>query len=380
MRRRIVTVSVLVGVLAGAAAADKIVLSRNMVISVDRITGFKDGDLTYTNASAQERTRSLKDVVQIAIDGQDSFNKAEELRAGDKVADATGLYDGVISNGDTPAWLAQLARYRKVEALGKDKSIASAVSTWLDIVATDTSPAVITLMPHELADKGDERNAQAISALESRMGEIKSNVVRTKARELLMQLYRREGQDDKADKIAATLAGAVPPRAGTEGDPSKVTASSVESGEAARTASSAGAGGLIRAGQKPAVLAEQAARLTDSLPQCIAAEVGPTLVLIGKARLYQALPMSEKTDADARKGLLVQAGVSFMRAKVAATKAPVAAEALLYAGRVNELLGNTQAAEKAYEKVTTDPAYKSAKDIVEEAKGALAKLSGKKPG
>lgn len=376
MRRRIVTVSVLVGVLAGAAAADKLVIGRNMALPVDRISGFKDGELTYTTTSGKETSRTLKDVSLIAIDGQDSFNKAEELRATDKAADAAGLYDGVITNGDSPAWLAQLARYRKVEVLDKGKSIAGAVTTWLEIVATDGSPAAITLVPHEVPDKGDERNAQAISALETRMGEIKSNAARTKARELLVELYRKEGKDDKADKLAGGTTGVVAPRPVSDGGGSKVA--STDGGAEPRPVSVSASGGVIRPDQKPAVLAEQAAKLTDSLPKCIAAEVGPTLVLIGKAKLYQALQVSEKTDAEARKALLLQAGVSFMRGKVAATKGATAAEALLYAGQVNELLGNPQAAEKAYLKVTTD--YKTVKEAAAQAQSALEKLSRKKPG
>ncbi|MEI7837089.1 MAG: hypothetical protein WCK05_11870 [Planctomycetota bacterium] len=136
-----------------------------------------------------------------------------------------------------------------------------------------------------------------------------------------------------------------------------------------------GVAGVIRPGQKPSVLAEQVKRLEGDLPKYIAAELGPAMVLIGKGKLYQAL--QEKSE-DARKTLLEQAGLTLMRAKTASTKAATAAEALFYAGQVNEQLGNTQAAENAYKKVLAD--YKAVKDIASEAKLALEKLSQKKPG
>lgn len=392
MRRNIVTVSVLVGLLAGAAAGDKLTLRGNMSLPIDRVIGFKDGQVVYTTASGTEKSRGLNDIMQIAIDGQDSFNQAEQLRAEKKGSDAASMYESVAAGGDTPPWLAQIARYRKVEVLGKDKAIGTAVSAWLEIVTTDVSSEAATLLPRELPGKGDPQNAQAIIALKARMGEIKSDLARQSGKKLLVELYRREGQDDEADKVFSQATGGAAkggsdansgkaaPVASNDGGSSSAASGSDDDGSA-RAVSGAGSGGMIRANQKPAVLAEQVDKLTNDLPRCIAAELGPTLVLIGKGKLYQAL--QEKADSPTRKGLLVGAGVAFMRAKTAATKASNAAEALYFAGQTCEHLGNVPAAESAYRKVLAD--YKAAKepglkDVVAEAQRALDKLSSKKSG
>ncbi|MEI7836668.1 MAG: hypothetical protein WCK05_09690, partial [Planctomycetota bacterium] len=220
MRRNMVTVSVLVGILAGGAAGDKLTLPGNLSVPIDKVIGFKDGEVVYTTASGANKTRDLKSIVQISIDGQEVFNQAEQLRVEKKGDDAAASYDGTIASGETPAWLAQLARYRKVEVLGKDRSIALAVSTWLEIVATDESSNAVMLLPRDLPGKGDERNAQAITALKTRMGEIKSNLARQEARKLLTAIYRLEGKDDEADKVAGQLTGGSP-RTGPDGIPDK---------------------------------------------------------------------------------------------------------------------------------------------------------------
>ncbi|MCY2926524.1 MAG: hypothetical protein NT031_14005 [Planctomycetota bacterium] len=386
MRRNMATVLVLVGVLAGAAAGDKLTINGNVALPIDRVVGFKDGEVVYTTASGTERSRRLSEVMLIAIDGQDMFNQAEQLRAEKKGVDAAGAYETVAAGGDTPAWLGQISRYRKVDVLGKDKAIATAVTVWLEIVATDVSTEAITLLPRELPDKGDPQNAQAISALKGRMGGIKSDLARQEARKLLVQLYRREGLDDEADKVAGGTA-----KAGTEASSGKAapTASGGSDVAPARSGDDAGrtgaaqgtAGGLIRPNQKASVLKEQVAQLEAGLPKYIAAELGPALVQIGKGKLYLAL--LEKADSPDRKPLLVEAGLALMRAKTAAAagKTSTAAEALLLAGQVNEQLGNTQAAEKAYGKVVDDyKADKTVKDIVADAQLAREKLLQKKPG
>jgi len=382
-----VTVFVLVGALSGAAPADKMIVGddkQSYSMQLERIVDFREGMMVYLPTSGPERTKPLREILLITIDGQDMFNQAEQLRRDKKPDEALAAYDTVIT-GENPAWLKQVARYRKVEMMAKDGKIDSAVLAWLELVAVDSSSAALKLLPQDLPAKGDERNAQAIGLLEPRLNDLKNKAVRLEAGKLLMRLYRREGMDQKADQLAATLTGQQAPPPATTDDNG---AGGIDKTSGDRTRAPAGAdrarastvlaaaAGLIRPGQKPETLADQVAKLEADLPQFSSADLAPALLLIGKGKLYQA---ARQTDVEARKPLLLQAGLSLMRAKLAAgNRHGVAAEALFYAGQANELLGNLQAAEKAYLKVLTDSDYKKVKDVAAEAAKGKERIEKKK--
>jgi HAMP domain-containing protein len=91
---------------------DKIVAKWKYSLPVEKITGFHDGAVVYLTPSGAEKEKPLRDIAQIAIDGQEAFNQAEQLRDENKAADAVEAYDAVINAADPP-WVVQIARSRK---------------------------------------------------------------------------------------------------------------------------------------------------------------------------------------------------------------------------------------------------------------------------
>lgn len=373
MVREVLTALVIVGVSGTLALGDTILSKGNYEVSLLEITGFQEGLVAYMSNSHRIRYKPLKNIVRLAMDRQRLLTRAEEQRGQKQYAMATELYRAVVDS-DVPTWVKQLARYRLVEVSQQAGRIDQAVQAWLDILLVAPGDEALRLVPTMFAPRGDGLNAAAIEAANARLGSLKDKTVRRAVLLCLIDLCRHEGLTEKADAYARAVEAQtllpvaerdqearVPPvKKGTEFGPLF---------DAARQ--------LLRPDQDPQVLADQVKTLEDSLNRVSAEDLGRALLLVGKGKLYLA---QRESDVPTRRQMLLQAGLTLMRAKVAAQDPVVAAEALFLAGRVNELIGNRRAAEAAYRAVTVR--YGSIREAAGQAAKALDELlaNGSKAG
>lgn len=343
--------------------------TRSYEVRIDKIVGFKKGTVHYLTSTGARVQKGLKDIVSLAIDGREVFNKAELMvaaKAGDP-AKAAELYDAV-DLAEAPEWLIGLVLCRKLQALNKAGHVDRAVRIWLEIAEGDMS-VVKSLAPDRFAPEGDERNAQAIRLLEGERLKTGNKDLRVAILNLLVKLYGHEGRQGEADKYAAILAGggkvAKPrPGAGRVASPAQ---------RAELKGLLSGATALIRPDQESVALRQQATAISGKLRQFSRSQLAQALLLLGKAQLYLA---GAETDAAKRKQLLAEAGLNLMRVvKFYNAYAGSASEALYLAGRANEELDNIAAARAAYNRVIERYARTT---VAKDARKALDGLKSRK--
>ena len=368
MGRTFAIVSVLALAGGGVVHADDIWLESSTAGKTIRFSDVSfvsvaSGTVTYRMAGGATVTKLLAKVHKVNVTGMDAFNEAEEILTGEKPdpAAAANAYGKVKVSG-AEEWLKLLVRYRRLRALNKTDMIDRAVADWLALMDSEGPTVMSLLQPARAAKKGSEANKQAIRTLKSKLKAVQSDKpYRTAVMRLLMKIYRGEGMDAEADKIADALIGKKPSSGGNGGvKPVTVSAAGLQQKIDAYVS-------MIRADLEPAKLAKAAVELEAMRQFCNREQLISVLIGAGKAQVL----LSRSRPAGEKRKLLLAAGLNFMRVVAHFSESVSASEALYEAAGVNLLLGNKPAARKTYNEVVTraeDPKF------VAQAKKALADM------
>jgi len=334
------------GVLAVAAAcatasADAVRLKSGLEYSPVTIVSVANGFLTY-RLNGRNVTKPLGDVASVTVNDNAEFNRGEALLSEKKYAQAVAAFTAADKAAAKP-WQKRLAGYRILAAADAAGDIEESTKRWIQIVKADgASPASLKLHPTKAAAAKSKANDNAIRLLEAQVPLTKDKAFIREMKTLLAELYTQQGQMAKARKITAELSGSgvKPPNGGDNGNGGKTVVvpppSSGRGGAALRLA-----GVAMKSGNYAQVIRQ----IEPALKSFSEVELPPALYLLGAAQLE--LGRAEKAPVK-RKGLLSQAGLNLMRVVVFAGDADEAAPALLAAGEVNQLLGDTSGAGAAY--------------------------------
>jgi len=218
--------------------------------------------------------------------------------------------------------------FRYLIALKKAGWIDEAASKWLVLAdRANGAKSILDLCPKVLADKGDARNARAITALKQRLGGIKDSNYQATVKELLGRLLRHEGRTDELVKLFSNSAGG------------NGTVTSVRAANQQVIV----AGALLDKGKH----ANAAKAITQSLRNLDKDSLPAALMILGKAQLGQAASAS----GDRKQELMQRAGLSFMRVFTYFRGSSESGEALFLAAEVMATLPrkpNRTAAARAY--------------------------------
>jgi hypothetical protein len=337
---------------AGDLRADEITLGKMPPFLESTITDVKEGTISFRPRGQPVTSKPLRDVTKIQLLGNDKepFNRAEKLQLdANTAAQAVGAYDEAERAMSIP-WQERLLRLRRLAAAQNAGLVDRAVKDWLS--AMDESPAadVVDFRP-KLAAKITGAPA-AIAALESKLKAVKDPAYQAAIKGLLLRLYEKEGVKDKAAALAGELSG-----------PGGAQQAGVSDRDQLRSL-----GVLLEQGKAAEALAEIEPRLEqygeEDLPRA--------MLLAGKARmkLAEAAP-----DAEAKKKLLVGAGLSLMKVYAYYPRSADAPEALYLAGQAHLLLPspNPGAAMAAFGQVVKE--YSSISPaLAASAKAAMEKV------
>lgn len=315
------------GFVAAAAWADTVMVGK-LPYSDAMVINVEDGNLLFRTSNSNDVKKPLSEISKIAIVGQDDFNQAESLYATSKFDDAVKAYDRV---GSGKPYLPVLVKYRRLLALNQTTQIDRAAREWLAIMEeTKGSIDSLAIRPAKVADKGSSANTAAISALESRAASTRSEAERNAVNQLLLDLYKAEGQSDKAGKMAQQIAGIGETGTGT----GAMTGGGGLGGKAQAMLL------LIKQGKADLVMKD----IQGGINTYSAAELPTGLYLLGTAQYAVA---SGAASEEIKRKLKTEAGVNFMKVAVFYRGSREAPESLFMAGRISSELGNTAAAGQA---------------------------------
>ncbi|MGC9455075.1 MAG: hypothetical protein ACP5HU_09455 [Phycisphaerae bacterium] len=341
------------------AQADEVRVGR-LPYSGVTVTDFADGQLVF-NTSGREITKDLAEVSRIELRGRGSFNRAEELLAEQQYAQAVEAYRQAEREAGSTLWLRRLISCRLVQALDRAGQFDEAVQQWLVVVLeNDVAEQVLELRPSNIPPQGQPSNRRAIDLLELRVERVEDEALRLAIRELLLELYRREGLGDKAAELAGQMAEPQPQQPQQPGE--DTPALTDRPGEGGQAGQLADIRDLLEQNRPERALEFARARMSrlshDELPEAI--------LLSGRARLALY-------EAQGRREQLLRAGLDFMCVATFHGDSEWAAEALYLAGEVNRILGNASAARSAWQMVI---ARYGQSEYAERAAGGIERLGG----
>ncbi len=347
-------------VLAAPAAlrADSVKLKNGLTYTPALVVKAEGGNIHFRLMSGRVVVKPLSSVARIEIKGLGDFNRAEELAEAKKYAQAVEAYRRAAGRTSV-AWRKELIRYRLIAVAEACGDIVSAVKGWLALAdAAPGSRNVLAQRPRKLPPKGSAANDMTINLLQAKLKAVKSEPYRRAIRELLVDLYVRQGKVEEARKLAASLTeqSSSRKRSGTDHRP-------VGPG-----GGNAAALRLARLSLKSGRPAQAVSAIQPRLKAFSMAELPTALYLLGAAQA--TLAGKEKDPAKARK-LYLAAGLNLMRVAAYFPAVEEAPEALLWAGKVNEALGNTAAARAVYAEVLSR--YRGSRGAAR-AKAALGRL------
>jgi hypothetical protein len=336
------------GVCVTAGLADELKLKKVPAYPTPTITGYADGMVTFRTQTTSG-SKSLADVDVIKLAGQEAFNKAEDLFDKGDFAGAAKGFDSVPEAADRP-WLAKLAKGRRLQSLGQAGMIEQAAKEWMaQLVAAKGASPVFAMMPKKFGAKGSAENKAAIVLLEKQIAASKDASVVSSLKQLLSGVYEAQGDSAKA----AALREADDAGQATSG-PDKEPAAQESAGPTVTIglAQLKAYEGLVQNNKGADVVGHLTPPALRSLSS--PSDLAMALLILGKAQLQVAKGVTVKDDnalAD-RNDKLRQAGVSFMRVAVFSSNSPdQATEALFCAGEVCSLMGDQDAATRAYETI-----------------------------
>lgn len=354
----IVVVFLVVCLSAPAVRADTVMVGK-LPYSDAMIVSVEDGELLFRASNSNDVKKALSDITKITLVGQEDFNQAETLYAAGKYAEAASAYDQV---GSGKAYLPALVKYRRLLALRQTSRIDRSTREWLGVMEETKGSAVsVSLRPAKLAEKGSSANASAISSLKARVSSTRVDAERNAIRQLLLELYKAEGDDAAAGKLAQEIAGL------GSGDSGTNTGTGTETTAVGGTLSGKTQALLLLIQNGKAKMVQD--EIQGGLKGYTAAELPTALYLLGMAQYAVA---SGTTGKEAMNKLKTEAGVNFMRVAVLFRGAKEAPESLFMAGKICADLGNKTGAVQAWHAVVesypTSPWCPKARDAVEDIK------------
>lgn len=349
---------------AAPASPDTVKLTNGLVYDRVTIIAVAGGTIRFRTAAAQP-TKSLRDLALVKLTGEEGFNRAEELLAAGRYAEAAKAYSAAGKVTGT-AWKRTLIRYRRMSAAEAAGAIDEAIRLWL-VLADEARgvKGVLELRPRKLAPKASQANERAIALLNAKAARVKAKPYRTAILEALVDVYERQGRLVEAQALQARLAGRTTrPGARNGGGPSP--------GADGRPGASANAGlrlaGLLL---KRDQFEKVVSTVEPTLKRLEAADLPSALYMLGRAQLELA---KRRKDKKAARDLSLEGGLNLMRVVVFFGGAGEAPYALLLAGQANENLGNFAAARAAYSTVIS---RFSASSSAKSAEAALERIKKK---
>lgn len=345
--------------MASALACGDEVTVKGLTYRDAKVTGIENGQLVV-EINGQTVHKPLESVTKVTITGQDSLNEAEGLAAGGKIADAVKAYDQAVDRTDMD-WVKQLAVARRLKALGQSPDLIDrAVTEWLALLdQTKEAKFAISLRPTKPAAKGSKANEDAIAALEAKeKGLANDSPSASEMRGLLADLYRVQGNADKAKDMALKMSSGKP----AAGSTAQVSDNSHGPGADLEGVLKTAKEQIDNGGAERAL-----AGIKGAMQQFTVAELPKALMLMGKAQME----LAKTAKGDKAKELRMAAGLNFMRVVTFyPTITELAAEAGYLAGKVNLEMGNRAAARAAFHRVVEN--YSSSPFAAEAAKATEA--------
>ena len=293
-----------------------------------KVTGVANGSLTYTTAAGGSRSVPLDRVQKLTVDGQPSFDAAEDAFAAGNAAAALSGYQSAV-DGTGPAWLKARAAQRLAGVARRLHRYDAEVAAYAALVVADPATAATvrpTAPPHN--DPYLDAAATAVTrALASASG------ASQKADLLGVQLDIQQAKGDKA-AVAQTLQQLVAAGGATPGVQARLKLATAEAA----------------LDDKQYAQAESAIQQNRALFADPAQQVDALFVL-AQARDGQAVAGN-----DALKDL----ALAYLRVVTFGSDLPDrphVADALLRAAEIQEKLGNTAGAKTLYQQLATDRAY-----------------------
>ncbi|MCD4698975.1 MAG: hypothetical protein K8R91_00165 [Phycisphaerae bacterium] len=334
---------------AASARADSIKLTNGLTYDPVTIMAVSDGAVRFQMRSGIAISKSMSELAVVGISDDKNFTLAESLFQQGNSAEAEKAYSAA-RNLAAVSWKKTLIDYRLLAVSESAGQIDKATARWLKIVddacrespnrTADVSAGLLALRPRKLAPAHSKANDRAITLLKGKIKEAASDAYVKAFRQLLADLYERQGQLSQARAEVVKLAG----KSETpDTKPSNVETTTrqgtppiVSSDVQLRLASLS-----LKEGEYERVVRQ----LQPKMKQFTTADLPSAMLLLGCAKLELS---KENRDKSAAEKMLLEAGLDLMRVVVFFGSSDEAPHALLSAGQVNERLGNTEAAKAAY--------------------------------
>ncbi len=362
-------------VAAVSATADSIKLTNGLVYDPVTILGVADGVIRF-QMKGSTISKPISELALVGISDDKDFTLAEDLFQQGKSAEAEKAY----SAAQRPAaadWKKTLIDYRLLAVSESAGQIDKATARWLKIVddalrdshgrTPGASTGALALRPRKLAPAQNEANDRAIALLKGKVKEAASDAYVKAIRQLLVDLYERQGKLDEAKAEVAKLAG--------KSETPDTQTSSAKTGPETPPVGSADvqlrlASLSLKQGQYEQVVNQ----LQPKMNRFTADDLPSAMLLLGRAKLELS---KQDQDESATEKMLLEAGLDLMRVVVFFGSSDEAPDALLSAGQVNERLGNTKAAKAAYSAVVEKFAQSPAAGESQKAMETMKKRTGK---
>ena len=326
----VVSIAVSLG-LSWAAVADSVWIN-NLERPNVKIVDVKDGQFTY-EASAGPRSVPLADVKRIKIDGDTTFNGAEEAFAAQEWEKATAGYEKTLTT-TSKQWLKEWCTVRLLESASKSGRFDAAVKAY--IALAEKSPESAKAVSLEMPKQGSKFLDDAVKSLDAAVKGAKKEETKAVLLGLLVEVTKAKGDTKGAESALQAMATAA-----VAADPNSPAAL-----KAKVQLTLSGMRKALEAKQYDAVLAtvtKDGATIIDPADQAEA------LLILADAR---AGKLGASTDAEAWK----ETAVAYMRVvTVAPQGAEQAATALMRVAAIHETkLNERPAALKLYEAVAAE--------------------------
>jgi TolA-binding protein len=336
------------------------------------VKGFSDGALNFLFGQTA-KLESLENIAQITLAADAQFSQAEEALAKGQYQEALAAYAAAAKTAAD--WRKGLILCRQSQTAQKAGQSELAVKCWLDAVDAMT-PGVGILALHPKGFAKAPANDAAIALLAAKLKTLKSETYALAIKQTLLELYQAQGKDSEAGALAAemnTRPAASTPIAVSPAAPAPgpVKPPTTRSGNPASPAPAPrltidgesnilrDAGNLVKSSQF-----DRAAKIMqDNLRSLHDENLSQGLLILGEAQLGQAASAAEGSE------LARQAALNCMRVAAFYPTSEEAPRAMLLAGRANQKIGNTAAAQAAYQQVLArygqNPAAKEASAALE---------------